>query len=224
MTTTKATSPPDPAFNGAELEALARIGARSPCARRWLEYFLPSHRYYVALGAPSERGCRAHRLVAEDYEPSLQARQAIILRLKDRAGLEGWLSRQWETFIEPPQISDATLVTLRLVEEIVARPARAQHRLTLRGYVNGGAVTLRAHLADSDPCWETLYDGEPLREIEERLRREGLVSPELPNALPLWPGAGDEIPWRLRAARSGDGPQRRGVVHEYVPPGCAIEQ
>lgn len=207
---------PGTPLTDAEREVLGRIGARSPCTQRWLEHWLPARRYYVALGTLIADAAR--------YGHSIQGR-AIILRLKDCEGFQAWCTRDWFIFVETPRIIEATLITLRFIEEIVARPARASHRLTFRGYVDAaGALTLRAHLADDDPCVNMLYDGRRLFAIEAHLRREGVVSPELPGAIPFCQGA--DFPWKLREARPSDGSQRGAggsVYRDYVPSGCAIE-
>src|SRR5437660_1547184 len=65
-----------------ELGSLARIGERSPCTRRSLEYFLPAQRYYIAFGTLAEdvrspKIDSAARIVRRRRGPS---REAAIVR------------------------------------------------------------------------------------------------------------------------------------------------
>jgi hypothetical protein len=135
---------PDAPLSSEERAMLAQIGERSLCTRRWLERFLPVHRYYVAIGTV---GCQPLAYRRNAFGPM------IVLRLKDGARLSEWRARRWALFDETPQILEATLITLHLIEQIVSRPHEPPH---IRGHMNAGALTVTAHGPESEadiPLW-----------------------------------------------------------------------
>lgn len=201
---------PGEPLNDTELDALRTLRKRCPCTAAWLEHWLQGHRYYVAVGR-----------LAPKFHIALRV---AVLRLKNRVGLAHWGTRRWENFEEAPTIAEATLATVRFVEQILARPRRAQSLLEFRAYAADGII-LMAHLEDDRMQSDSdLYGGRSLSDIELQLRREGLVSPVLPNGMPLWECY--DFPWKLRPARPNELFTWRAapsVYWQYIPPGCVRE-